>query len=221
MIVETPRRRLPIELAGIGLIAGAIALALLLGLAVDHYPFAVDRAIILAVRAWHGPGWLPHFMADVTALGSGEVLTLVVLVAAGALLVKRLWLTALAIAGASLSGGWMVDLVKNHVVRLRPDIVPHLVQVHGYSFPSGHATSSAIVYLTLAALVGQVTPDRALRRYALVVAVLLTGLIGTSRVYLGVHWPSDVLAGWSLGTLWALGWWLATAKTRAAIGGER
>jgi undecaprenyl-diphosphatase len=107
------------------------------------------------------------------------------------------------------------------VLRARPDLVPHLVDAGGYSFPSGHATSSAVVYLTLASLAGQVTPNRAARRYLLVVAVLLVGAIGCSRVYLGVHWPSDVLAGWSFGTLWALGWWTATARARAAIGGER
>ncbi|MBB4152619.1 undecaprenyl-diphosphatase [Sphingomonas jinjuensis] len=221
MTTPAPRRRLPSELAGIGLLAAVIALALGLGLVVDHYPFGFDRAIILGLRSWGGPSWLPRFLADVTALGGGDVLTLIVVIAAGALLVKRLWLTALALVAASLSGAWLIELVKNHVVRARPDIVEHLVSAKGYSFPSGHATASAIVYLTLAALVGQVTPDRALRRYGLIVAVLLVGLIGTSRVYLGVHWPSDVLAGWSLGTLWALGWWLATAKARAAIGGER
>lgn len=149
------------------------------------------------------------------------VLTIVVVAVAGFLLVQRLWLTAAAVVAASLIGGWAVDLVKGLVLRARPELVPHLVDASGYSFPSGHATSSAVVYLTLAALAGQVTRDRAARRYLLVVAVLLAGAIGCSRVYLGVHWPSDVIAGWSFGTLWAIGWWTATAGARAAIGGER
>ena len=89
------------------------------------------------------------------------------------------------------------------------------------SFPSGHAASSAVVYLTIAGLASQVTPNRVARRYMLVAAIVLVGAIGCSRVYLGVHWPSDVLAGWSFGTLWALGWWLATAQARASLGGER
>jgi len=115
----------------------------------------------------------------------------------------------------------MVWLIKRTIGRARPDLVPHLVDVSNASFPSGHATNSAIVYLTLAALAAQVVRDRPTRRYLFGAAILLTGAIGSSRVYLGVHWPSDVLAGWSFGTLWALGWWWLTARTRASIGGER
>lgn len=215
------RRRLPPLLAGLALIATGLAVLLAGAFATSRYPFAFDRAIIVGLRQWGGPTWLPKVAGDVTALGGGVVLTIVVAAVAGFLITQRLWLTALAIAVASLTGGWAVDLIKGVVLRARPDLVPHLVHASGYSFPSGHATSSAIVYLTLAALAGQVTRDRASRRYLLVVAVLLVGAIGCSRVYLGVHWPSDVLAGWSFGTLWALGWWTATAGARQAIGGER
>jgi membrane-associated phospholipid phosphatase len=214
-------RRLPPLLGGLALIAAGLAVLLVGAFATSRFPFAFDRAIILGLRQWHGPAWLPKVAGDITALGGGVVLTLVIVIVVGFLLMQRLWLTAAAIALASLTGGWVVDLIKGLVVRARPDIVPHLVDVGGYSFPSGHATSSAIVYLTLASLAGQVTPDRAARRYLLAVAVLLVGAIGCSRVYLGVHWPSDVLAGWSFGTLWALGWWTATAQARVAIGGER
>ena len=214
-------RRLPPLLAGLAIIAGGLAVLLAGAFATSRYPFAFDRSIIVGWREWHGPSWLPKVAADITALGGGVVLTLIVLVVIGFLLMQRLWLTALATALASLTGGWAVDLIKGQVLRARPDLVPHLVDASGYSFPSGHATSSAVVYLTLAALAGQVTRDRAARRYLLIVAVLLVGAIGCSRVYLGVHWPSDVLAGWSFGTLWALGWWTATAQARAAIGGER
>lgn len=214
-------RSLPPVLAGAAMIAVAIVLALAAGFVIDRYPFQFDRAIVLGLRAWHGPAWLPDAAADLTDLGGGVVLTLLVVITAGLLLVQRLWLTALATVLASASGSWAVDLIKHVEVRARPDLVPHLVAVTGYSFPSGHAASSAIVYLTLASLAGQVTPDRRTRTYLLVVAILLVGAIGTSRVYLGVHWPSDVLAGWSFGTLWALGWWRATASARRAIGGER
>lgn len=215
-------RRLPRVLKGAGIVASGIALVLLAGFAVGRWPFAFDRAIVLGLRHWGGPRWLAHAAGDVTALGGGTVLTIVVVaVVAGLLLVQRLWLSATSIVLASASGGWAVDLIKQHVLRARPDLVPHLVPVSGYSFPSGHAASSAVVYLTLAAIAGQVTPDRAVRRYVLIVAILLVGAIGCSRVYLGVHWPSDVLVGWSFGTLWALGWWTATARTREAIGGER
>lgn len=214
-------RRMPPLLAGLSLIAAGLAVLLAGAFATSRYPFGFDRAIILGLRQWGGPAWLPKVAADVTALGGGVVLTIVVVAVAGFLLVQRLWLTAAAVVAASLIGGWAVDLVKGLVLRARPELVPHLVDASGYSFPSGHATSSAVVYLTLAALAGQVTRDRAARRYLLVVAVLLAGAIGCSRVYLGVHWPSDVIAGWSFGTLWAIGWWTATAGARAAIGGER
>jgi undecaprenyl-diphosphatase len=214
-------RRLPPLLAGLAIIAAGLAILLAGAFATSRYPFVFDRTIIVGLRQWHGPSWLPKVAADITALGGGVVLTVIVAIAIGFLLMQRLWLTALATALASLTGGWAVDLIKGQVLRARPDLVPHLVDASGYSFPSGHATSSAVVYLTLAALAGQVTRDRAARRYLLIVAVLLVGAIGCSRVYLGVHWPSDVLAGWSFGTLWALGWWTATAQARAAIGGER
>jgi undecaprenyl-diphosphatase len=82
--------------------------------------------------------------------------------------------------------------------------VPHLVDVTSTSFPSGHATDSALVYLTLAALLARTVPERVLRLYLIGIAILLTLLIGSSRVYLGVHWPSDVVAGWTLGAAWAL-----------------
>lgn len=216
-----PRRPMPRILIGASIAAVGIAVLLLLGLIVDHVPFGFDTGIILGLRNWGGPGWLRHAAIDVTALGGGTVLTIMVLLVAGLLLVERLWLTAGATVAATLSGGWAVDLIKIQVGRPRPDIVPHLVEVSHMSFPSGHAASSAVVYLTIAGLASQVTPNRVARRYMLVVAILLVGAIGCSRVYLGVHWPSDVLAGWSFGTLWALGWWLATAQARASIGGER
>jgi len=219
--VSVGGRRLPRILYGAGVIAAALGLVLVAGLVLGHWPLVVDRAIVLGLRDWGGPRWLGKAAGDITALGGGTVLTLVVIVVAGLLLVQRLWLTAASVVLASASGGIAVDFIKMHVLRARPDLVPHLVPVSGFSFPSGHAASSAVVYLTLAAVAGQVTPDRGVRRYLLIGAILLVGVIGCSRVYLGVHWPSDVLAGWCFGTLWALGWWLATARMRGAIGGER
>ena len=208
-------------LAGAGVIALGIVLVLLTGLAIGRWPFPFDGPIVIGLRRWGGPSWLPHAAGDITALGGGTVLTIVVVAVAGLLAVQRLWLSAASIVLASTTGGIAVDLIKNKVLRARPELVPHLVPASGYSFPSGHAASSAVVYLTISAIAGQVTPDRAIRRYLLGCAILLVGMIGTSRVYLGVHWPIDVLVGWSFGTLWALGWWIATARTRVAIGGER
>jgi membrane-associated phospholipid phosphatase len=219
--VTPPARRLPGVLVGAGIAAAGVALLLVLGWLVDSTPFAFDRAIIVGLRHWGGPDWLRAAAINITALGSPTVLTIVVVGAAALLLAERLWLTALATVAACATGGWMVELLKNEVARPRPTLVEHLVQVKNLSFPSGHAAGSATVYLTAAALATQVIERRAARHVALILAILLVGAIGFSRVYLGVHWPSDVAAGWSFGTLWALGWWRATASARASVGGER
>lgn len=207
--VHPPRLLL---LAAIG--SGALALLLFASMLTDAAPYGWDRAILLGLRQAGGAGWLRTAMIDLTALGDGTVLTLVVLAAAGLLLVRRRPLTAALVVAATASGGWLSAEAKLWVARPRPDLVDHLVPVTGLSFPSGHATNSAIVYLTLAGLLAQVERDRGVRGYLLVVALLLVGAIGISRVYLGVHWPSDVLSGWSAGTLWALGWWWVAARLR-------
>ncbi|MGJ3628408.1 phosphatase PAP2 family protein [Sphingomonas sp. MMS24-JH45] len=152
-------------------------------------------------------------MVAITALGDGTILTSVVVAVAGLLLVKRLRLTAGLLVAATVTGSILAAQAESRFARPRPGFVPHLVDVGGLSFPSGHATNSAIVYLTLAGLLTQVEHGRGVRRYTLAAAILLVGAIGTSRVFLGVHYPSDALAGWCLGTLWALGWWWIAARS--------
>jgi len=207
-------------------IAGLIATALL-AVQVRGGPFRWDRALMLALRVPGdtarpvGPDWLHDAMVEITALGSGTILTCVVVAVAGLLLVQRLWLTAALVTVATLGGSIVAGQAKYWVGRPRPELVDHLVQVTGLSFPSGHATNSAIIYLTLAGLVAQVARGRAVRRYVLGLAVLLTGAIGASRVYLGVHWPSDVLAGWCAGTGWAALWWWIAATVRGRLAARR
>ncbi|HEU0065628.1 MAG TPA: phosphatase PAP2 family protein [Sphingomonas sp.] len=195
-------------------------LMLIAGFAIARYPFAFDRTIILALHD-SGSSWLRPAMIDITALGGGTILTIVVLVASGLMLVHRHAMTALLLVVATVSGAQGVQVLKRVFARMRPDVVDHIVQVSGNSFPSGHSADSAIVYLTLAGLATQVVRGVAVRRYIVGIAIFLVGAIGVSRVYLGVHWPSDVLAGWSFGTLWALAWWLAGAKARASLRGAR
>lgn len=209
--------RPPPVLVGAGVAAVAIVLVLVAGLVVDQWPFAFDRAIITGLRAWGGPRWLTPLAIDVTALGSPPVLAILVAIVAGLLLVVGRVSTALATAIGCAAGGLVVSLVKIDIARPRPTVVTHLVPAAHASFPSGHAAGSAIVYMTLAALATLVTDDRRVHRYLVAIAATLVLAIGCSRVYLGVHWPSDVLAGWSFGTLWALGWWWATARMRAAV----
>jgi undecaprenyl-diphosphatase len=110
--------------------------------------------------------------------------------------------------GATTSGTLISMLLKQIYARPRPDIVPHLSIVQTSSFPSGHSMLAAVVYLTLGSLLAVVMPSAKLKVYVLFVAGMLTLFVGASRVYLGVHYPTDVLAGWLAGLVWALVCWL-------------
>ena len=209
-----PSRRIPWPIVALA----AVAL-LLLGLVwfghaiVDDDVAEMDRAIMLAMRVpGHpeqplGPHWLPSAVRDVTALGSTTVLTLVVTITACFLALQRRLRSALLVVAATTLGASAVTLVKALIARSRPDLVDRLMEETSHSFPSGHAANSAIVYLTLATLLFPLVRSWRMRGFVLGVAMLLVGLIGISRIYLGVHWPSDVLAGWAFGSCWALLWW--------------
>jgi undecaprenyl-diphosphatase len=156
-----------------------------------------------------GPAWLMEVGRDMTALGGIAFLTLLIATIAGFLWLRRMY-AAMLLLLASTTGGLVLSLVlKQWFHRERPSIVPHLTHVYTNSFPSGHAMLSATVFLTLGALLGRFVPGLALRAYFLLVAGMLTLLVGVSRVYMGVHYPTDVLAGWSAGLAWALACWLA------------
>ncbi len=211
---ERPQRRIPWPIVAAALVALALAALLWLGHElVEGDGASIDRALMLAMRVpGHpaqpiGPAWLPSAMRDLTALGSSTVLTLVVVATAAFLLLRGRIRTALLVTGATSLGAIMVTLVKALIGRTRPDLVERLMVETSRSFPSGHAANSAIVYLTLATLLFPVVRERRLRTYLLGLALALTFLIGASRVYLGVHWPSDVAAGWAFGAGWALLWW--------------
>lgn len=186
----------------------------LLGEVKEGDTLAVDQAILIWMRTPgnlavpKGPSYLPEMARDVTALGGFTVLPLLVIFVAGFLLLSRRPRIALVVCGAAVGGGIILSVVKELVNRPRPEVVPHLMQVHSASFPSGHSMLSATVYLTLAALLAQFSEGRALKIYLIAAASLLTLLIGLSRMYLGVHYPSDVLAGWSAGLAWASLVWL-------------
>jgi undecaprenyl-diphosphatase len=105
----------------------------------------------------------------------------------------------------STIGGWILGFYLKEIFgRQRPSVVPHLQHATSPSFPSGHAMLSAVVYLTLGVMLARSTKDRKLRVYFVITAIVLTFIVGMTRMFLGVHYPTDVLGGWVAGTFWAL-----------------
>ena len=175
---------------------------------------SVDESLLLALRNPAdlsdpiGPGWVEEMGRDFTALGGVGVLVLITLGALGYLLLARHYRAALFTSIAVPGGILLSTVLKMGFDRPRPDPVPHEAIVYTASFPSGHSMMSAVTYLTLAALLTRVQPSLRLKAYLLILAILLTLLVGMSRVYLGVHWPTDVLAGWAAGASWAAMCWI-------------
>jgi undecaprenyl-diphosphatase len=169
-----------------------------------------DRRVLLMFRTPGdpadpiGPAWLEVVVRDITALGGLAVLTIITLAACGYLLFQRRTRLALFIL-LSVSGGSLLNtLLKGFIERPRPDIVTHATAAGMSSFPSGHTMMAAIVFLTLGALLAHASESRAIKIYILGWSLLLAALVGLSRIYLGVHWPTDIIAGWIAGAVWAL-----------------
>lgn len=155
-----------------------------------------------------GPGWLQETALEVTAIGGYPLIILTLAAVSGFFIVTERYGAALYAVLSVGSGALLSYSLKQYYARPRPDLVDHLDTVHTASFPSGHAMVTTVAYLTLAAIViGYLETSRA-RAYVLSVAVLVAVMVGVSRVYLGVHWPSDVAAGWALGAAWASFSWL-------------
>ena len=178
-----------------------------------------DRQWLLALRDPANPelllGGAPSLQParEVTALGSPWFLLLLVGGVAAVLAAARHWRLALFIVAATSAGAVFNTGLKHLFARVRPDLVPHEVAVTNASFPSGHAFGAAMVYLTLAALLSQRIEQQAARALLLALAAGLVAAVGVSRVALGVHWPSDVLAGWAAGAAWAFASWLVAEAT--------
>jgi undecaprenyl-diphosphatase len=190
---------------------------------------AFDVMILKALRSPDdlskpiGPAWLEGSLLDLTALGGSTVLSLVVFAVVGFLALQTRYRTALFVAITASSGELVSAVMKQAFNRPRPTVVPHLRDVFTTSFPSGHAMESAIVYLTLGAILMRVTESRLTKLYCLGMAVLLTLLVGISRVYIGVHYPTDVIGGWIIGFVWASICWIAAEhfEVRAGIRAEK
>jgi undecaprenyl-diphosphatase len=154
-----------------------------------------------------GPKWLQEMGRDITGLGGIAVLTILIAAVAGYLILARKF-RAVVLVLASTTGALLLSLLlKRLFERPRPE-VSHFSYVATSSFPSGHSMLSAAVYLTLGSLLARLVESRLIKFYFLALAICLTGLVGLSRVYMGVHFPTDVLAGWTAGLVWALLCWV-------------
>lgn len=175
-----------------------------------------DEAVLLSLRNPadvtdpKGPRWIEEMMRDFTALGGMAISTLVTLAVVIYLFLVKKPSMAIFVALAITGGILTCLLLKSNYDRPRPELAPHGSHVYTKSFPSGHTMTAAVVYLTLGVMLARVQPRLAVKCFLGVLAVGITLMVGISRVYLAVHWPTDVLAGWALGVGWAaLSWCLA------------
>jgi undecaprenyl-diphosphatase len=212
-LLASVRAKLPKEawilLIGAAAVGALLAFVLLAGEVSEGDTKAFDELVLTALRRPQdravpiGPLWLEAVALDLTALGSAAVLITIVLAVLGHLALER-QRALLVETLVATAGGWLLNAgLKALFGRVRPTIVPQLQHVSSASFPSGHSMLSAIVYLTLGAMLARSTADRALRVYYLVVAMALTFVVGSTRIYLGVHYPTDVIGGWLAGFAWA------------------
>lgn len=173
-----------------------------------------DTWILLSMRSAQdtadplGPGWFEEAARDITALGSMAVQTLLALAVAFYLIMQRKYHATIFVAVAVIGGVAISHALKLGFARPRPDLVSHGMEVFTPSFPSGHSMTSAVSYLALGALLARLHARPAMKAYLMGFAIGIVVLVGLSRVYLGVHWPTDVLAGWTAGAAWALACWL-------------
>jgi undecaprenyl-diphosphatase len=156
-----------------------------------------------------GPAWFEDIWRDITALGGAPVLVLVTAATVGYFVMRRRYRSVALLLVVTLGGLLLSLLLKGLIDRPRPEFASGASHVVTASFPSGHSMLSAVVYLTLAALLARSSPQLRFKIYFVTVGLALTGLIGLSRIYLGVHYPTDVLAGWTMGLIWAVSCWLA------------
>ena len=214
----TPQRQFVLHhLTALVLVILGLGLCAFIGIAdevMEGETLRFDRWLLLALRASGdpgdplGPAWVEEMFRDFTALGGTGVLGLLTVTSVG-----YLWLTGLRRVAVflvlAIVGGLLLSLaLKAGFHRPRPDLVSHGTMIYTSSFPSGHSMLSAVVYLTGGALLALVHTERRVRVYLICCSILATLLAGVSRVYLGVHWPSDVLAGWAAGAAWAAACWL-------------
>lgn len=187
----------------------------------------VDELAVRTLTGFHGERYkyLEEIGRDITALGGIAPLCLMTAFVVGYLLIVRKYSAMWLVLVATVGGLVISTALKYLIDRPRPQLGEHLSHVYTQSFPSGHSMMSAVVYLTLGALLARLFRQRVVKFYFIGAALMVTFLVGISRVYMGVHWPTDVLAGWTAGLVWAILCWLAARwlQSRGAVtpeGGE-
>ena len=223
-VAPRDRGELAVLLGSFGVLVMLLAFVLLAAQVLDGDTQTFDARVLTALRRADdpsmpiGPRWLRAGALDVTALGSSTVLGLATLAICGFLVLQRMARTA-AFVFVATSGGWILnELLKEIFQRARPTVVPHLQSVMTLSFPSGHAMTSAAVYLTLGTLTMRLADRRLTKLYCIAMAMLVTFLVGATRIFLGVHYPTDVLAGWMVGLTWALACWTVERRIEHRAG---
>ena len=212
MIVETAKRLWRTErltvlgiAAALGLIMGFAALA---SEVMETETEAFDHVILRALRDTHGQPlgglWLKGVIINLSALGSSTIATLLVIVASLFLFLVKRRHQALVVIACGLGTAVQIWVLKDFVGRERPSIVPHLTDVGSLSFPSGHSLIASSIYPTLGILLAMTFKERSLKLFVFITAAVLALVIGFTRVYMGVHYPTDVLGGWMLGLAWAI-----------------
>lgn len=172
-----------------------------------------DEWVILSLRNSEdvnlpiGPKWISEFMNDITTLGGGYIIGIITIFVIGYLILQKRFDALFIVLAATIGGTLIVFGLKDLYGRERPDLIFRLHETNSLSFPSGHSMMSAVVYLTQAAIIARFQRNIKIRFYILSAALFLTFIIGVSRVYLGVHYPTDVIAGWTIGLAWATFCW--------------
>lgn len=207
----SPGRRLLVPLgAALALVWGFAELASEI---VEGETRAVDEWVLRAMRTSDladpvGPPWFEDMARDATALGGNVVIGVLLLAVTSWLALHRRYREAVFLVASIGIGLGVLFLLKLGFDRPRPELVPHGQEVFTASFPSGHSMTATMTYLTLAALLARMERRTREQVFPIAVALFVSFLVGLSRVYLGVHYPTDVLGGWALGTAWAVLSWL-------------
>ena len=211
LVKDHKKQFLLVRTLGLGLVAAlfALAFALLAGQMLEGDTRAFDRVLLRSAQSLlTAHPWVFEVMRDFSGLGSTAALTLFTATTVGYLALVSMRTGAILVAFSAISGAICVRLFKLAFGRARPDTAYAELVATTLSFPSGHAAMSAVVFLTLGALVASTRARWVERLYIVCAAAFMAMLVGVSRIALGVHWATDVLGGWAFGSAWAIAWLL-------------